>query len=139
MSSSRVPVIVIDTNVWLSGLIFGGKPQQIIELFVDQRIVVVSCEELLSELRRKIIQKFPAFVAQLDLLEASIRKDADIVTLGSQTIEVCRDPKDDMFIEAAVLGGCQYIVSGDKDLLVLSSYKSVEIITPTDFLSILNQ
>ena len=135
MRIKHTPVIVVDTNVWISGLIFGGKPGKIIELFAEKRLVVVSSEQLLSELRRKITERFPLFLPQLELLEASIRKDAEIVRLGGRTIRVSRDPKDDMFIETAVQGRCEYIVSGDKDLLVLRNYDTVEIIKPADFLN----
>lgn len=72
---------------------------------------------------------------QLDLLEASIRKDADMVTLGNHTIRASRDPKDDMFIETAVLGSCHYLISGDKDLLIIGSYDGIKIIKSADFLS----
>jgi putative PIN family toxin of toxin-antitoxin system len=128
--------VVIDTNVWLSGLIFGGKPSNIIELFVDETIIVIVCEELLSELRRKIIERFPLYIPSLDLLEASIRKDAEMIKLGSQTINLSRDTDDNKFIETAVIGECQFIISGDKDLLDIVGYKDIKIVTPVAFLNL---
>lgn len=137
---SRTPPIrvVIDTNVWLSGLIFGGKPEEIIKLFVDETIIVVVSEELLSELRRKVMERFPLYVPSLSLLEASIRKDAEMVKLGSQTIQVSRDDDDNKFIETGVIGECQFIVTGDKDLLDIVVYKDIKIVTPSKFLEFLN-
>ena len=137
--NARAPIrVVIDSNVWLSGLVFGGKPGKIIELFMDEAILVVVSEELISELRRKITQRFPLFISHLDLLEASVRKDTVMVKLGSQTVTVSRDRDDDKFIETALLGECQYIISGDKDLLVIRSYKNIRIIKPAEFLELIH-
>ena len=137
--NARAPIrVVIDSNVWLSGLVFGGKQGKIIELFIDKAILVVMSEELISELRRKITQRFPLFIPHLDLLEASLRKDTVMVKLGSQTVTVSRDPDDDKFIETALLGECQYIISGDKDLLVIRSYKNIRVIKPAEFLELIH-
>lgn len=131
---SPKPQVVIDTNVWISGLIFGGKPAKIIEMFIDSSIVVVSSEELLSELRRKIRSHFPLFLPHLPLFEASVREHALIVQLGSMPINLSRDVDDNMFIETALIGNASYIISGDKDLLVLKNYKNIEIVNPANFL-----
>lgn len=131
------PRIVIDSNVWLSGLIFGGSPGAVLELFISGDVLVVVSEELLSELRRKIIQKFPLYIPQLGLLEASLRKDATVVALGAVTVKASRDPDDNRVLETALIGGCRYIVSGDKDLLSLGSYGGIQIVTPREFLEIL--
>lgn len=136
--ASSKPQIVIDTNVWLSGLIFGGKPAKVIELFIDGSIIVVCSEELLSELRRKITGRFPLFLPQLPALEASIRERALIVQIGSLPITASRDEDDNKFIETALIGNASYIVSGDKDLLVLRRYKSVTVIKPAEFLELMS-
>lgn len=51
-------------------------------------------------------------------------------------VEVCRDPKDDMFLEVAVSGEATYTVSGDQDLLALDLYENIRIVTPCDFLDL---
>jgi len=130
--------VVFDTNVWLSGLIFGGKPGQLIKSFGDDAFLIFISEELLSELRRKITQKFPLYIPTLNLLEMSLRKDTELVKLGSQTVTICRDPDDNKVIETALIGDCQYVVSGDKDLLELESYKNIKIMNPAQFLEILS-
>ena len=52
----------------------------------------------------------------------------------THTIVVCRDPKDNMFLESAALAKANYLVAGDKDLLVLGSYASTRIITPLEYI-----
>ena len=93
--------VVIDSNVWISGLVFGGKPKNILKLFIEGKIGVIVSEEILTELRRIINTKFPLFKPQLGLLEASIRDDAILVPLGDNTINVSRDADDNKIIETA--------------------------------------
>lgn len=128
--------VVIDTNVWISGLVFGGRPGEILQLFVDDRVQVVISEELISELRRKILQKFPLFTPKFKLLGASLRLDAEMVRLGNQIVRISRDPNDNMFIETALAGACDFIISGDKDLLVLKHVQHIRIVTPNEFLEL---
>lgn len=133
------PKIVIDTNVWLSGVIFGGQPAQLLRLFIEDDIDVVISEELITELRRKIIQKFPLYTSRLDLLESSLRLDAELVKLGAETVRVSRDPDDNIVIETALLANCHYIVRGDKDLLIIGQYRGVQIMKPAEFLDLFNR
>jgi putative PIN family toxin of toxin-antitoxin system len=126
---------VIDTNIWLSGLIFGGIPERVLNLFVNGDVAVVTSEELLSELQRTVRQKFPLFVPQLAMLVALIREKAFVVSLGSVTMSASRDEDDNRVLETAVIGNCDYIVSGDKDLLVLKEFEGIPIVTPAKFLA----
>ena len=136
MQSSSKLQVVIDTNVWISGLVFGGNPEKIIRRFIEGQLIVITAEELLSELRRKITQRFPLYEPQLALLEASIREDAILVRLGSIQISASRDTDDNKFIETAVIGDAQYIISGDKDLLTIGEYDGVQILKPFEFLEL---
>ncbi|MCA9343048.1 putative toxin-antitoxin system toxin component, PIN family [Candidatus Saccharibacteria bacterium] len=132
------PRVVIDTNVWISGLVFGGLPGKIIKHFISGDIIVITSEENLSELRRKVHQKFPLFAPQLPILEASIKELAIVVKLGTYSVNISRDVDDNRFIETALTGAASYIISGDKDLLVLKTYQKLTIIKPADFLKILS-
>ena len=130
---------VIGTNVWISGLVFGGNPEIILKLFIEGKIIVIVSEEIISELRRIITDKIPLFKPKLDLLEASIRKDAILVPLGNHTVTASRDPDDNKIIETGVSGNTTHIISGDDDLLTLKKYETIDIIKPTVFLTIYNQ
>lgn len=76
---------------------------------------------------------------KLTLLEASLVRDAEMVQLGMQTVTVCRDPDDNKIIETALVGNCDYIVSGDKDFLDLKNYESVKIVSPAEFVAIVSE
>jgi len=136
VAPSSKPKVVIDTNVWISGLIFGGVPAKVIELFVNGEVVLITSEENMSELRRKVHQRFPLFAPELPILEASIKDQAIIVKLGTYKVDISRDVDDNKFIETALTGGAKYIISGDKDLLVLETYENIEVLKPADFLKL---
>jgi uncharacterized protein len=97
----------------------------------------VMSEEIMTELRRIITEKFPSAIIELKIYEKLLRLYAIWVPLGSQTVTVCRDPDDNKIIETAVIGKCQYIVSGDKDLLVLQVFQDIQIVKPADFLKLI--
>ena len=132
------PQAVIDTNVWISGLVFGGNPEQIIRHFIDGTLLVATSEELLSELRRKVTQKFPLYAPYLAALEASIREKAIVVELGTRSVNVSRDPHGNLVIETALIGTADYIISGDKDLLVLKEHEGVKIVKPAEFVRLVS-
>jgi hypothetical protein len=132
------PQVVIDSNVWISGIVFGGNPEKVIRLFVEGHILLITSEELLSELRKKITQRFPLFIPNVALLEASIGEDAIMVQLGSLPITASRDVDDNKFLETAMIGNAQYIVCGDGDLLDLKTFRGIEIVKPIEFLKLLS-
>jgi putative PIN family toxin of toxin-antitoxin system len=131
--------IVLDTNVLVSAIVFGGKPREILDIFAENNVTVVIAEEIITELRRKIITKFPEFTRDFVAIERLLKRDSMIVKLGTVHINASRDADDNKFIETALIGECQFLVSGDKDLLVLGSYLNIKIVKPTQFLGILSK
>ncbi len=130
------PRIVIDTNVLISGIVFGGKPRQILDLLAEQSVIIIVAEEILTELRRKISSKFPEFIKDLNKVELLLKRDAVQIKLGVIPINISRDTDDNKFIEASILGKCSFIVTGDKDLLVLKTYENIRIVKPAEFLEL---
>jgi uncharacterized protein len=119
----------------VSSLVFGGKPREAVDAVLEDSTVIVSAE-ILTEARRIIHTKFPIFIEDLARLEKLLKRDGIQVELGSLQVSVCRDPDDNKIIETALIGKCQFIISGDKDLLTLMRYDGVEMITAADFLKI---
>lgn len=134
MNGVAKPRIAIDTNVLISGIVFGGKPRRILDLLSEEALLVVIAEELLTEARRKISLKFPDFTEDFDRVEKLLKRDGIMVRLGTLQIKISRDTADDKFIETALLGHCDYIASGDEDLLVIGQYEAIKILKPADFL-----
>jgi uncharacterized protein len=125
---------VIDTNVWVSGLIWGGKPRQIIELASMSPHEIYSCIALVEELRRTL--SYPRLQPYLQARHLNAQSLCDQITLIAHlqtplTLKqlVCRDPHDDVVLACALAAQADYIVSGDQDLLTLKSFESITILT----------
>jgi putative PIN family toxin of toxin-antitoxin system len=127
--------LVVDSNVWISALAFGGAPRQVFEAIVLGGLRLVVSAEVLTEVRRVVVVKVPDFAGDVEALVGVMQDHLEVVSLGSITIDVCRDPDDNRVLETAILGQAAAIVSGDKDLLVLEGYEGVAIVTPQEWLS----
>ena len=124
--------IVLDTNVFISGVFSRGSPHQILMLWAENKINLFITKKILNEYFRvlhkidqtgDIAKKWSSFV----LKNALLLEDKELV-------QVCRDPEDNKFLNCAIIGGANYLVSGDDDLLTLKIIGSTEIITPFKFL-----
>ena len=128
--------IVIDTNVVASAIFFGGKPRQLIDKLVNKEFEACVTKEIVAEYRETIkflLEKYPSKQVGSPL-EIIIGTMTVIETTSS--IDVCRDPDDNKFIECAVDAKCLYIVSGDKDLLTVEEYEDIRIMTVSEFLDL---
>lgn len=125
--------IVIDTNVLISGIIFGGKPSKIIELLFGKKISVFASPEMIDEYKRIYGELGERYAKRTHNELNEIINSMNILPSHSH-IEACRDPDDNKFIECAIDNRCIYIVSGDKDLLVLEQYEDIGILTVSEFL-----
>lgn len=130
--------VVIDTNVLISALLYGGNSKIIIEQLNKKTFEAVTSHELISELLKKLSIKFNFSKSKLLHLEAQILSSFIVVYPTIEVLEV-RDKEDNIVLEAAIEGNCEYIVTGDKDLLELKKYKNIRIVNPKDFLDIINQ
>ena len=125
--------VVCDTNVFVSALVFGGKPRRFLEFARKEFLLVVS-EPLLQELRRILTSKFGWTEERVLPVVREIARFAESVAPAID-VRVCRDPDDDRILEAAIAGKADIIVSGDADLLSLKTFRGVEILSVVDFLA----
>ncbi len=127
-------IVVLDTNVWISALQFAnrrGTPTRALEKAMSEDIIATS-PEIEAEILRVLTQKFlwepnRAHAA----LEAVLTRAIRVRLRG--TVKECRDPDDDMFLECAARANADLLIAGDKDLLVLGSYKGTRILTPAEY------
>ena len=130
--------IVLDTNVLISGIFWGGHPKKILEMVVKGTVKLYATESIVKEYFRiieKIGKKNPSIVNEWKMLLLDLLN----IVEATEEISICRDEYDDMFIECAVACGAKYIVSGDEDLLVLEKYREIQIITPKKYLEMKNE
>ena len=130
------PVVVYDTNVLISGMIWGGVPYRSIELAQQNKVKGLICDEILDEFEDKLMIKLGIPSARTSAVKIRLLGFLQTVEIPNRLKGITTDPDDDMIIECAVVGGATHIVTGDqKHLLPLGNYQGILIIKPADFLA----
>ncbi len=133
---------LLDTNIWISGLLWGGQARAIIKLAQQNRIVVYISSSLLNELEETLkYVKLERRLMQLEITRDEILEEVKKITLLCQltplsSISELRDPQDKIVLETALTIPVDIIISGDKDLLVLGQFQEIPILTITQFLEL---
>lgn len=131
--------VVLDANVVVSGVFWAGPPFRVLSLWVNDRIQVLASAGILQEYG-ETLSALGARKKTTDLASlwtAFIFNHATLIDVRSQ-VEACRDPDDNKYLACAIDGGAEYLVSGDRDLLDLKSFRDVAIVTPRGFLQIIS-
>ena len=128
--------LVVDTNVFASAIIFPRSvPRRLVDDALDQGVVLFS-DVTMSELTEVLSRsKFARYVSrrERELFLAQIGSAAEFVPI-IRLVRECRDPKNDKFLEVALNGRADVIITGDADLLSLNPWKEIAILSPADFL-----
>jgi len=137
----------VDTNILISYLLTplsGNPPSRIVRGALEGAFTLVLAELTLTELSRKVQSK-PYLVdristAMLDQFVASLSVIAEVYSLPSDPLpRVVRDPRDDYLLAPAVLEQVDYLVSGDNDLPNLGTFQGVRMVSPREFVAILDE
>ncbi|MBN1356922.1 putative toxin-antitoxin system toxin component, PIN family [bacterium] len=127
--------IVPDTNILISGILFGGKSGKIIELAVTGRIRLCLSHEILTELQGVLESAKFQFPSSVTRMIADELTTLCILVEPEETIgEIQADPDDNRVLECAVAGVADLIVSGDKHLLSLRQFRGIPIVNADEFL-----
>jgi putative PIN family toxin of toxin-antitoxin system len=127
---------VIDTNVMVSALLKStGAPGKILDLWVQGRFGLVVSQEILDEYFEVLVRKGiePDLVG---VLSRRMSRYAHLLAPKERLNVVEQDASDNKFLECAVEGSANHIVSGDRHLLALKRFRETEIVTPTRFLKL---
>jgi putative PIN family toxin of toxin-antitoxin system len=124
--------LVLDTNVLLAAYLTRGVCH---ELYVhcERSHQIVTSDVLLTEFESKLLRKLKVPPAKASATVAQIRSHAEIVNPQPLDEPVCRDPDDDWVLATALAGNCECILTGDKDLLVLTTFAGMPILAPGAF------
>ena len=130
--------IVIDSNIFVSSFFWGGYPQKVFdrviygfdELFITNEII----QEVSSVMSSN---KFTANINEINDYIKIIEKYSKKIVSKKNSESVSRDKDDDKVLQCGVDGNVDFIITGDKDLLVLREYKSIKIIKPRNYLEII--
>ncbi len=129
--------VVCDTNVLIAGLVADGLCRDI----VKRRLLTLelfSSQALLDELAKKLREKFDLDPDELPILDA-YRQKVVIVRPTVLPKPVCRDPDDDQVLATAIAAQAVVILTGDDDLLVLKEHQGIRILSPRQFVALLDQ
>ena len=142
MTVPRVHVrAVVDTNVLVSGLISAtGPPARIVDAFRRDRFELVVSPAVLDELLEVLLRPYVGVtVREAASIVATVRRRGHLVGGEYLDLNVVRDPKDNIVVACALEGDAEYLVSGDRDLLILkdhrvAGHRVVHVVRPRYFL-----
>lgn len=128
--------VVLDANVFISGVFFAGPPYQILDAWRYGRLQLIISADILDEYQRvskTLTKEYP----QVDV--APIMKllavEAEMISPLRLPERVCQDPEDDKFLACALAAKTGIVISGDKHLLRVSGYRGIEVIRPREFVN----
>jgi len=130
--------VVIDTNVVVSGIFWDGPPSRILDSWATDKFSLCVSAAILEEYF-EVIDRLATGCGREDLArrwKAYLFEHAELVD-PAYNYDGCRDPDDAKFVECATGAGAAYVVSGDDDLLTLGRIETVAILSPAEFLGVL--
>ena len=128
--------VVVDTNVFVSGLLFGGVPGRILTAWSNGAFALVISPPILDEYRRvglELAKGRASMVQALDAFLTLFTVHATMVNPPELDTPVSADPDDDKFLAAALAGHARLVVSGDKHLLRVSGWQGIEVLKARPF------
>ena len=126
--------VVLHTNVLMSGVLFEGVPDRVLEAWRDGRVDVVVSEPIFREYQRvadTLAERYGGL--GLTAILALVAREAEWVEAAPLPEPVSTDPDDDKFLACARAAGAGVVVSGDSDLLSIGRWKGIEILSPRQF------
>lgn len=131
--------VVVDTNVFVSGVFWKGPPYQVLMAWQKKRFRLMVSQPVLEEYRRvmaELAAKYPTdrYERILELVELH----SEAVPVVSFARPICKDSDDDKFLATALSAGADFLVTGDKALLELNPFRGIQILKPAAFLKQIN-
>ncbi|MBD2544012.1 putative toxin-antitoxin system toxin component, PIN family [Planktothricoides raciborskii] len=131
--------VVLDTNIWVSAVIWGGVPDEIVQLAEQGRITIAMSQELLDELegtfnKTKLQPKLKALGLTGSTVIALIRSSVILYPIDELNVPELRDPDDTMVLATAIASQADAIITGDMDLRVLAENQGIKIMAAQDFI-----
>ena len=126
-------IVVIDSNVYVSALVFGGTPALVVQFAMTEACQLVVSETIQAEVEETLKRKFGWDAAHIVLAATELWGEAHLVHPADK-VKASRDPDDDHVLACAVEARAQIIITGDNDLLSLHPFEGIAIFSPADFL-----
>lgn len=129
--------VILDTNVVISAVYFGGSPKKIIEHWIEQKFLLILSLEIADEYIKtnQVLQKKYEPIAE-EIIQSLITEGEYYSPIKLKK-NICKDRNDDKFLTCALASAANFIVTGDKLLLELKNIGVTKIVTPSSFLNII--
>ena len=127
---------VPDTNIIISSVFWRGNPHKVMREGMAKKFQIITSPSIIEEATGKLRFKFKFPESQLQEYVRILMAFCEIITPASK-FDAVRDKKDNIILECAYDGKSDYIITGDKHLLDLKEFKGIKIVTPKEFLGIL--
>jgi putative PIN family toxin of toxin-antitoxin system len=129
--------VVLDTNIFISSIL-GGRLKAIVDEWKAGKFKLIISEAIAREYLDVISRpKFKIPPLEIVTVTEYLLQNAEFVTPDEKIVVIVADPTDNKFLEAAIAGNVDYIVSGDSHLLELGSFREIPIIKAVDFIALL--
>ena len=129
--------IVLDANIFLSSLFWGGNPRIVLERAIRKLDELFITDEILDEIEAVIGRpKFHAGKNEIEYYIKSIEEIANKIVVKKRIKNVSRDKTDNKYIECGIAGNVDYIITGDIHLLEIKQYNNIKIVTAKEYLEI---
>jgi len=136
----KIRRVVLDTSVLISALLFKGELSRLVVQWQMGVFIPVISKETFEEL--EAVLGYPKFRLSNEEKRLILREEIlpffEVMEVRDKVTGICRDPADDKFISCAVSAGADFIVTGDKDLMAVKRYRSVKIVSASDFLKMMD-
>lgn len=129
--------IVLDTNIFVSAIFWKGIPYKIVRKAASNELVVFASGHILNELQTVLARDFGRSKDEISNIIDSIKLFLRLVEPNVKVDVIKADPPDDRILECALECNARYIISQDNHLLKLKDYKNIKIVTPKEFLDII--
>ncbi|TGL10275.1 putative toxin-antitoxin system toxin component, PIN family [Leptospira levettii] len=128
--------VLLDTNIYISAILFNGKPKLVLQDLIDEVFVGYISNEILDEIEETLTK--PKFKLPIDYIQFTIEEIRNVTTIIKnkplKDYLNLRDRDDFHILESAFSANVDFIITGDKDLLTLETIKDLKIITPDEYL-----
>ena len=125
--------VVLDTNVLISPIVFGGKPRDVFNRILKDRIKLATSKDILDEMEGVLSGKKFQYPKQIIYSIGNALEDlAEFVTLQKTVKTIKNDPNENRILECALESEAHLIISGDRHLLDLKEYNHIQIVTPSE-------
>jgi len=128
--------VVLDTNIYISAILFGGKPELLIRLARERAFNIFISDKIINELNRIFKNKFGWNNEQIYFLNESLNKITHFVVPTEKVNIIKAHQADNFILECAIEANADYIISGDKHhILPLTKYQGIKILSVSQFLN----